>query len=77
MRNGNKDARADTVVTRLYYAHVGGMDYVEDFSFFANEKYMSESLLDAIRNNKTLTEEQEDELKPFIIECTYNSLEDR
>jgi hypothetical protein len=69
LKEFNKGKDADRVVTRLYYND--GNDYVQDFSLFANEKYMSESLLNALKNGQTLTTEQEKELQCFIIEMNF------
>ncbi|MBM7598263.1 hypothetical protein JOC34_000620 [Virgibacillus halotolerans] len=57
--------RSDEVVTRLYY---GDSEYVEDFSYFANEDYMSKGLLEAIKNKTTLTDKQSMELQYFVQE---------
>lgn len=62
----NKNAEFGEIITRLYYNDNG--DYVQDLSFFANSKYMSNGLLNAIQNGQTLTSVQETELQSFIIE---------
>jgi len=66
LKDLNRCADASTVATRLYYNE--GRDFVQDLSFFANEDYMSEGLLNAIRNGQTLTSAQESELQMYIIE---------
>lgn len=55
-------------VTKMFYKNNGNIEYVEDYSPFANEKYMSKGLLEALANGTTLTTQQDAELKPLIIE---------
>lgn len=66
----NKDATPETLVTRLKYSNNGREEYVEDFSYFANEEHMSKDLLEALRCGQTLTSKQRGELQKFIIEQT-------
>lgn len=66
LKEMNKTADELTVVTRLYFNN--GNDYVQDFSFFANEEYMSEGLLDALKYGQTLTSDQDEELRQYLIE---------
>lgn len=55
-------------ITRLYFTYNGNRDFVEDFTPFANEKYMSNELLDALAKGKTLTCTQKRELDTYVIE---------
>lgn len=57
-----------TTITRLWFNN--GKEFVEDFSPFANTKYMSNELLDSLRNGRTLTKEEKEELNTFIIEAS-------
>ncbi|WP_299831800.1 hypothetical protein [uncultured Metabacillus sp.] len=59
-------------VTRLLYRENGKIEYVENFSPFVNENYLTNGLREALSNSKTLTSNQENELKHFIIEKAYN-----
>lgn len=64
----NSDATPETLVTRLKHSNNGREVYVEDFSYFANEKHMSKDLLQALQSGQTLTTQQQGELNNFIIE---------
>ncbi|KON87455.1 hypothetical protein AF332_11865 [Sporosarcina globispora] len=66
LKEMNKTADELTVVTRLYFNNDN--DYVQGFSFFANEEYMSEGLLEALQYGQTLTTDQEEELRQYLIE---------
>lgn len=63
----NKGQDTDRVITRLYYNDNG--DFVEDYSSFANEKYMSNELLSALQNGQTLPSHLQNELSTFVIEA--------
>lgn len=56
------------ITTKMFYKNNGKVECVEDYSPFANEKYMSKGLLESLANGTTLTTQQEAELMPFIIE---------
>lgn len=59
-------------VTRLYFDNNGKREYVDDFSPFANPRYMSKRLLEALKNKTDLTYDQERELETFIVEKEYD-----
>ena len=64
----NKGKEAHEITTRLYYGNEG--KYVQDFSYFTNENYMSQDLLEAFRTGQTLTSELEEELLQYIHKST-------
>lgn len=66
----NKGKEADGIITKLYYNN--GKDYVQDFSYFTNQEYMSNELLEALRYGQTLTNKLEKELRCFVIEASVN-----
>lgn len=70
LKEMNKNATAETVVTRLRYKNNEKEEYVQDFSYFATERFMSDDLLQALQNGQTLTSKQQGELDSFIIEKT-------
>lgn len=69
LKEVNENATPEEAVTRLYYTNINGEEeYVEDFSFYMNERYASKELLDAVQNKQTLTTKLQNELNQFIIE---------
>lgn len=63
------DVANGEIVTRLFiYKDNTLVKLVEDYSPFANEKYMSKDLLNSLKNGLTLTEELLDELNMFKID---------
>lgn len=66
LKNFNNGAKPEQIVTRLRYNN--GKDYVQDFSFFVNNGYMSNDLLEALQKGQTLTDDLEKELNTYIIE---------
>lgn len=61
-----------TPVTRLYYKENNEVRYVEDYSHFANENYMSIALLESLAKGKTLKKRLQSELEHFRFEYYYN-----
>lgn len=68
-----KDIKYDTLVTRLRLygkdnlsiqgVNPTGFDYIEDYSYYKNEKYMDSSLISKLNNYEQLIIAKEDELK--------------
>lgn len=59
------------VITRLCFIYKGKQDFVEDFTQFANERYMSQELLTSLATGKPLTIRLKDELNNFVIEKEF------
>lgn len=68
LKSHNNECDISEVVTRLYYNN--GEDFVEDYSRYANNDYMSEGLLVALANRQTLTDKQSMELEEFRVDGT-------
>ena len=62
----NKGKEHPDITTRLYYGNEG--EYVQDFSYYANQNYMSPELLEALGSGQTLTTELDKELLGFVSE---------
>jgi hypothetical protein len=58
-------------ITRLYFLDNGKENFVEDYTYFANENYMSKELLEALSKGKTLTNKLAKELEFFRYEDVY------
>jgi len=58
-------------VTRLYFENNDTTDFVEDYTYFANENYMSKELLASLTKGKTLTNELLSELEQFRFEMKF------
>ena len=65
----NKGKEHPDITTRLYYGNEG--QYVQNFSYYANENYMSPELLEALGSGQTLTTELDKELLGFVIEKIF------
>lgn len=73
--------KGDEKYTRIkfeYYRENGdnveraSTEWIVDYSPFANEKYMSKGLLNALQNGKTLTNNQLEELDEYKIDILVN-----
>ena len=59
-------------VTKLYFNNNGKQDFVEDYTYFATEDFMSRELLESLSKGKTLTMKLQTELDFFRIESVLN-----
>lgn len=66
LKEYNESVKPEHAITRLRYND--GRDYVQDLSFYTHPAYMSEELLEALKNGQTLTDDLEKEFSKFIIE---------
>jgi hypothetical protein len=58
-------------ITRLFFYNNGKQEFVEDYSYFANENYMSKELLEALSKGKTLTSKLDSELNLYKRDMYY------
>lgn len=66
--NNKASLEGTSPVTRLYYTENNEKKFVEDFSYFANENYMSKSLLNTLAKGQNLTSKLQTELDQYVIE---------